>query len=118
GSTETQPAEAVTSYRIVGARRTCCRLGSSKDSRPVTVPWRLNVGYIRFVSGRMCSFQLAMNCASLICSRYRSSVSTMGCVSMIYGRASSDEVDGFPDLVRSDERRVGKECRARWWSYH
>src|SRR5205823_7015234 len=21
-------------------------------------------------------------------------------------------------LIRSEERRVGKECRARWWSYH
>ena len=22
------------------------------------------------------------------------------------------------DLYRSEERRVGKECRARWWPYH
>src|SRR5437879_2424770 len=22
---------------------------------------------------------------------------------------------GFPRIVRSEERRVGKECRARWW---
>src|SRR5262245_63694034 len=22
------------------------------------------------------------------------------------------------DLVRSEERRVGKECRSRWWPYH
>src|SRR5205807_6381054 len=21
-------------------------------------------------------------------------------------------------IVRSEERRVGKECRSRWWSYH
>src|SRR5207237_6992075 len=21
-------------------------------------------------------------------------------------------------LVRSEERRVGKECRSRWWAYH
>src|SRR5690606_20784146 len=72
-----------------------------QDSRPVTVPWSLNVGCILFVSGRMCSFQLEMNCASLICSRYRSSVPTMGCASTRYGRASSDEVEGFPDLVRA-----------------
>src|SRR5207245_7672243 len=23
-----------------------------------------------------------------------------------------------PDLRRSEERRVGKECRSRWWPYH
>ena len=22
------------------------------------------------------------------------------------------------DVVRSEERRVGKECRSRWWAYH
>src|SRR5688572_33025797 len=22
------------------------------------------------------------------------------------------------DIVRSEERRVGKECRSRWWTYH
>src|SRR3712207_7987595 len=22
------------------------------------------------------------------------------------------------DLFRSEERRVGKECRSRWWPYH
>src|SRR5438309_7857659 len=29
---------------------------------------------------------------------------------------------GFPraalDEIRSEERRVGKECRSRWWTYH
>src|SRR3712207_3352440 len=31
------------------------------------------------------------------------------------------EMDGFPDsdrIVRSEERRVGKECRSRWSPYH
>src|SRR5205807_8425596 len=23
-----------------------------------------------------------------------------------------------PDRHRSEERRVGKECRSRWWAYH
>src|SRR5437763_10081703 len=23
-----------------------------------------------------------------------------------------------PDVTRSEERRVGKECRSRWWPYH
>ena len=24
----------------------------------------------------------------------------------------------YPLLYRSEERRVGKECRCRWWKYH
>ena len=24
----------------------------------------------------------------------------------------------FPELIRSEERRVGKECRSRWSPYH
>ena len=31
--------------------------------------------------------------------------------------AMHTEVDVFPDL-RSEERRVGKECRSRWSPYH
>src|SRR3712207_9139954 len=27
-------------------------------------------------------------------------------------------VHGQVDAVRSEERRVGKECRSRWWPYH
>ena len=27
-------------------------------------------------------------------------------------------VDFFPPVVRSEERRVGKECRSRWSPYH
>src|SRR6266513_5173535 len=29
-------------------------------------------------------------------------------------------LEGLPPdwLVRSEERRVGKECRSRWWPYH
>ena len=26
--------------------------------------------------------------------------------------------DGSTDLLRSEERRVGKECRSRWSPYH
>ena len=26
--------------------------------------------------------------------------------------------NGFADAVRSEERRVGKECRSRWSPYH
>src|SRR5205823_12068847 len=28
------------------------------------------------------------------------------------------EARGVPDRVRSEERRVGKECRSRWSPYH
>src|SRR5438034_7368643 len=30
---------------------------------------------------------------------------------------SSDGARGH-DIKRSEERRVGKECRSRWWRYH
>src|SRR5437868_12446121 len=26
--------------------------------------------------------------------------------------------DGARAFIRSEERRVGKECRSRWWEYH
>ena len=32
------------------------------------------------------------------------------------GRASYKEVGAY--LIRSEERRVGKECRSRWSPYH
>ena len=34
------------------------------------------------------------------------------------GDAASDLVDGGGDAQRSEERRVGKECRSRWSPYH
>src|SRR5437879_13400099 len=30
---------------------------------------------------------------------------------------SVDVIDGKTDAVRSEERRVGKECRTRWWEW-
>src|SRR5262245_65494991 len=29
-----------------------------------------------------------------------------------------DKLQGTWLVVRSEERRVGKECRSRWWQYH
>ena len=29
-----------------------------------------------------------------------------------------DEIAGMMDIPRSEERRVGKECRSRWSPYH
>src|SRR2546430_12490265 len=31
---------------------------------------------------------------------------------------AEEEVPREEALVRSEERRVGKECRSRWWPYH
>ena len=33
-------------------------------------------------------------------------------------RAGHDAGDGRSGLTRSEERRVGKECRSRWSPYH
>ena len=32
--------------------------------------------------------------------------------------ASTDDIATIPDGSRSEERRVGKECRSRWSPYH
>src|SRR5690348_17459581 len=32
--------------------------------------------------------------------------------------SSSTQVDQDLERLRSEERRVGKECRSRWWPYH
>ena len=32
--------------------------------------------------------------------------------------ADGDGIDDYTDLMRSEERRVGKECRSRWSPYH
>ena len=34
------------------------------------------------------------------------------------GRAHPDMISGVKVEVRSEERRVGKECRSRWSPYH
>src|SRR5207302_6924619 len=42
-------------------------------------------------------------------------------VSFQNGHAESAQVNGMPELAalaRSEERRVGKECRSRWAPYH
>ena len=33
-------------------------------------------------------------------------------------RGGKQAIDIIPDLKRSEERRVGKECRSRWSPYH
>ena len=35
---------------------------------------------------------------------------------LIYGKSYSEQ--SLDDRVRSEERRVGKECRSRWSPYH
>ena len=48
-------------------------------------------------------------------------VAIIGCI--MYGRKlirteKVDAVFGNPERARSEERRVGKECRSRWSPYH
>ena len=31
---------------------------------------------------------------------------------------TEDEISAIRDYIRSEERRVGKECRSRWSPYH
>src|SRR5690554_272534 len=33
----------------------------------------------------------------------------------LFSSIMNDEDDGFNYIMRSEERRVGKECRYRWW---
>ena len=33
-------------------------------------------------------------------------------------KTQSDEIEALRKLTRSEERRVGKECRSRWSPYH
>ena len=39
-------------------------------------------------------------------------------MSVIASRALPDVRDGLKPVQRSEERRVGKECRSRWSPYH
>ena len=39
-------------------------------------------------------------------------------MSVIISRALPDVRDGLKPVQRSEERRVGKECRSRWSPYH
>ena len=39
-------------------------------------------------------------------------------VAELYGRAAALDGRGWPEALRSEERRVGKECRSRWSPYH
>ena len=37
---------------------------------------------------------------------------------LIFGRKSEQNADTEGKNIRSEERRVGKECRSRWSPYH
>ena len=39
-------------------------------------------------------------------------------VDMEVAQAITDELDRQNSHIRSEERRVGKECRSRWSPYH
>ncbi len=46
------------------------------------------------------------------------SVPTTLNVALIGSDARSKDENGRSDSLRSEERRVGKECRSRWSPYH
>src|SRR6266511_6241887 len=39
-------------------------------------------------------------------------------VSLAVFQPTRDFPSGISGISRSEERRVGKECRSRWWPYH
>ena len=39
-------------------------------------------------------------------------------VGIYFSRKNNDAGDFYLDTTRSEERRVGKECRSRWSPYH
>src|SRR5205823_14816352 len=43
---------------------------------------------------------------------------TLTCVTGVSGSGKSTLVDDILRRARSEERRVGKECRSRWSAYH
>ena len=53
--------------------------------------------------------------------KYGSRKATMGDIAMLAGIAKATLYNHFrtrDDVYRSEERRVGKECRSRWSPYH
>ena len=42
----------------------------------------------------------------------------LGVVVLLHSAARDPHGQGYHDLTRSEERRVGKECRSRWSPYH
>src|SRR5690606_25122106 len=48
----------------------------------------------------------------------RRAVAEKGCLTPFFlgrGRRTAPDPDSRSDATRSEERRVGKECRSRWW---
>src|ERR1051326_1078351 len=67
-----------------------------------------------FVTDRQYSASLAQNSSTI--SHYKT-VSDFGVASLI-GAGAGMYLFSFPTHKRSEERRVGKECRSRWSPYH
>src|SRR2546422_3890379 len=40
------------------------------------------------------------------------------CARLVELLGGEEQIDSLADLKRSEERRVGKECRSRWSPYH
>src|SRR5256885_2485029 len=69
--------------------------------------------------GRQCELILADCAKPEDCTRcVRETESKLGPVDVLVHSAGGPVNGGLFDLTRSEERRVGKECRSRWSPYH
>src|SRR5260370_25459733 len=50
--------------------------------------------------------------------KYRSAFRHIALSGNVIGQFQPSRLRAFSDLLRSEERRVGKECRSRWSPYH
>src|SRR2546422_5248149 len=92
--------------------------------------WKLLIGLIFFFSSRRRHTRCSRDWSSDVCSsdlargaaeaKDPAEPSCTAVLSPMEGRVGLDLArDHRPDLIlRSEERRVGKECRSRWSPYH
>ena len=55
---------------------------------------------------------------SSVCYIHSPKILTLLLTSFSFGRMSNPKPSACPRVLRSEERRVGKECRSRWSPYH
>src|SRR2546425_11252341 len=82
----------------------------SESTRPVSIK--------SVSSDGTCTFSLSENSAAMRCSSFVESGMLHGLV--LGGQQIVEQAiePAAVDAVRSEERRVGKECRSRWSPYH
>src|SRR5690606_40384470 len=90
---------------------------------------RRHTRFSRDWSSDVCSSDLAVQCASVRSAVSEDADHALGAPSLHTDESESLELDHVPfavkygllhkpfDRCRSEERRVGKECRSRWWPF-